>query len=78
MTGCRAAAGAEWKVYQAAGGRCFVLAIDKPTKIAQLRALMLAWDEIAAVVADQDPPYMYTLTRQRRLRPYVGPSAAKR
>jgi hypothetical protein len=63
----------EWEVFKASGARCFVL--TTPTRFAHLRALMMAWPEIEAIVATEQAPYMYGLSSKGVLTPYVGVAA---
>ena len=63
----------EWAAFRAAGARCFVLATRRPHRFTHLRALMLAWEQIEANVATEEPPLRYGIDARGTLRRYGGP-----
>jgi hypothetical protein len=65
----------EWEVFVAARARCFVLATRTPTPFVNLRALMLGWERMEAVISSESPPFMYGMDSRGTLRRYAGPSS---
>lgn len=69
---------AEIQAVVSAGGRCFVLEVGNASPIDYLRAVMVAWPRIAAIVAIEEPPFVYAIRRDHRVvrrYPTDGPAA---
>lgn len=61
----------ERAVFEAARARCFFLTIKDATPLLNLRAIMIAWDAIERLSGHESPPFMYGLSREGRLTPYL-------
>ena len=64
---------AERSVFEAAGARAFVLATRGATRLANLRAVLIAWPFLEAEVATRDAPFMFGIDRTGAMTQYVPP-----
>jgi hypothetical protein len=62
---------AERAVFEAAGARVLVLATRGATRIENLRALLIAWPQIAVESETRPAPFMFGIARDGRMTQYV-------
>lgn len=61
----------ERQVFQASNAKCFVLATRNATRLENFRAIMIAWDEIRRIVASEQAPFMYGISKTGKLTKYI-------
>jgi hypothetical protein len=75
---------AERAVFEGCGARSFFVTGTKMTALTSVRALLIAWHDMAAIIETEGPgPWMYGISRDGKLTRYIpadapaGPSARR-
>jgi hypothetical protein len=75
---------AERQAFEAAKARCFVIVTGASTPLDDLRALLIAWPKLTAMIDNFSAPFMFGVGREGQLTQYIpatgpaGPAARSR